>query len=177
MNAVLTTKTTADWVEILEAAGVPCGPAYDYAQMFADPQVRHRGLVQYASDRDWAKCRTSALRSGLARVCGPGPSPQSSVSAMPRSSGASPSASRSCENYAPRAYCNSEARNLALTARRCQEPILAEPPQIGAADHRDLQPTRRCGLGGGNNINAPSFTGAQADRIVFAEFRDEDPSC
>src|SRR4029077_21201487 len=47
MNAVLTTKTTNDWVEVLEAAGVPCGPVYDYAQMFADPQVRHRGLVQY----------------------------------------------------------------------------------------------------------------------------------
>jgi crotonobetainyl-CoA:carnitine CoA-transferase CaiB-like acyl-CoA transferase len=50
MNRVLTTKTTNDWVEVLEAAGVPCGPVYDYAQMFADPQVRHRGLVQYARD-------------------------------------------------------------------------------------------------------------------------------
>src|SRR5262249_35759352 len=50
MNAVLTTKTTNNWVEVLETAGVPCGPVYDYAQMFADPQVRHRGLVQYASD-------------------------------------------------------------------------------------------------------------------------------
>jgi crotonobetainyl-CoA:carnitine CoA-transferase CaiB-like acyl-CoA transferase len=50
MEAVLTTKTTAHWVEVLEAAGVPCGPVYDFAQMFADPQVRHRGLVQYASD-------------------------------------------------------------------------------------------------------------------------------
>jgi crotonobetainyl-CoA:carnitine CoA-transferase CaiB-like acyl-CoA transferase len=29
---------------------VPCGPVYNYAQMFADPQVRHRGLVQHASD-------------------------------------------------------------------------------------------------------------------------------
>ena len=27
-----------------------CGPVYDYRQMFADPRVRHRGLVQYASD-------------------------------------------------------------------------------------------------------------------------------
>jgi crotonobetainyl-CoA:carnitine CoA-transferase CaiB-like acyl-CoA transferase len=43
-------KTTNDWVEVLEAAGVPCGPVYDYAQMFSDPQVRHRGLVQHASD-------------------------------------------------------------------------------------------------------------------------------
>jgi formyl-CoA transferase len=50
MNAVLTTRTTEHWVEVLEAAGVPCGPVYDYAQMFADPQVRHRGLVQYAGD-------------------------------------------------------------------------------------------------------------------------------
>ena len=48
MNAVLTTKPTGHWVEVLEVAGVPCGPVYDYAQMFADPQVRHRGLMQYA---------------------------------------------------------------------------------------------------------------------------------
>jgi len=50
MNAVLTTDTTEHWVAALEAAGVPCGPVYDYAQLFADPQVRHRGLVQYAID-------------------------------------------------------------------------------------------------------------------------------
>jgi crotonobetainyl-CoA:carnitine CoA-transferase CaiB-like acyl-CoA transferase len=29
---------------------VPYGPVYNFAQLFADPQVRHRGLVQYASD-------------------------------------------------------------------------------------------------------------------------------
>ena len=52
MNAVLTAKTTDHWVEVLEAAGVPCGPVYDYAQMFADPQIRHRGLVQHASDAE-----------------------------------------------------------------------------------------------------------------------------
>jgi len=50
MEAVLATKLTDHWVEVLEAAGVPCGPVYNYAQMFADPQVRHRGLIQYASD-------------------------------------------------------------------------------------------------------------------------------
>src|SRR5215467_14306340 len=50
MNAVLTTKTTSDWVEVLEAAGVPCGSVRDYAKMFADPQVRHGGLAQYASN-------------------------------------------------------------------------------------------------------------------------------
>ena len=35
---------------MLDAAGVPCGPVYNYAQMFADPQVRHPGLIRYASD-------------------------------------------------------------------------------------------------------------------------------
>ena len=54
MNAVLTSKTTNDWVELFEAAGVPCGPVYDYTQMFADPQVRHRALIQYASDPELA---------------------------------------------------------------------------------------------------------------------------
>jgi formyl-CoA transferase len=97
MNAVLTTKTTSDWVEVLEAAGVPCGPVYDYAQMFADRQVRHRGLVQYASDSmratlTWVRSRTSAPRSRSARVCGSAPSPPSSASTMPRSSAASGSA-------------------------------------------------------------------------------------
>jgi crotonobetainyl-CoA:carnitine CoA-transferase CaiB-like acyl-CoA transferase len=52
MNAVLTTMPTEHWLELLEAAGVPCGPVYDYEQMFADPQVRHRGLVQYAKDAE-----------------------------------------------------------------------------------------------------------------------------
>jgi crotonobetainyl-CoA:carnitine CoA-transferase CaiB-like acyl-CoA transferase len=50
METVLATGTTEHWVEVLEAAGVPCGPVYDYREMFADPQVRHRGLVQHATD-------------------------------------------------------------------------------------------------------------------------------
>ncbi|MBX8483251.1 CaiB/BaiF CoA-transferase family protein [Pseudomonas cichorii] len=38
-------RTTAQWVEVLEAAGVPCGPINDLAQVFADPQVQARGLA------------------------------------------------------------------------------------------------------------------------------------
>lgn len=40
----LSTRPTADWLLRLEAAGVPCGPINDLASVFADPQVRHRGL-------------------------------------------------------------------------------------------------------------------------------------
>lgn len=37
-------RTTAEWVSVLEQAGVPCGPINDLAQVFADPQVLARGL-------------------------------------------------------------------------------------------------------------------------------------
>ncbi|MFG3693178.1 CaiB/BaiF CoA-transferase family protein [Stutzerimonas stutzeri] len=37
-------RTTAEWVALLEQAGVPCGPINDLAQVFADPQVQARGL-------------------------------------------------------------------------------------------------------------------------------------
>jgi formyl-CoA transferase len=33
------------WLERFEAAGVPCGPINDYAEAFADPQIRARGMV------------------------------------------------------------------------------------------------------------------------------------
>ncbi|TBU86482.1 CaiB/BaiF CoA transferase family protein [Phytopseudomonas dryadis] len=37
-------RSTAQWVEQLEAAGVPCGPINDLEQVFADAQVQARGL-------------------------------------------------------------------------------------------------------------------------------------
>jgi len=52
MEAVLTTGTTEHWVGVLEAAGVPCGPVYNYGQMFADPQVKHREMIQSANDAE-----------------------------------------------------------------------------------------------------------------------------
>src|SRR3546814_15107756 len=52
IEAVLADGTTDHWVTVLEAAGVPCGPVYDYGQMFSDPQVVHRGMVQHATDAE-----------------------------------------------------------------------------------------------------------------------------
>ena len=37
-------RSTADLVDTLDAAGVPCGPIYTLPQVFADPQVQHAGL-------------------------------------------------------------------------------------------------------------------------------------
>jgi formyl-CoA transferase len=39
-------KTSADWVEQLSDAGVPCGPAYTIDEAFNDPQVKHLGVAQ-----------------------------------------------------------------------------------------------------------------------------------
>jgi formyl-CoA transferase len=43
LNRGFAAKSTAEWVEILNRAGVPCGPILRMDQVFADPQVRHVG--------------------------------------------------------------------------------------------------------------------------------------
>jgi formyl-CoA transferase len=37
-------KTTAEWVALLEPAGVPCGPINRLDDVYADPHVQHRGM-------------------------------------------------------------------------------------------------------------------------------------
>src|SRR5438128_2626570 len=86
MEAGLATYRTEHWVGVREAAGVPCGPFYNYAQLFADPQVRHRGLMQYASDPELGEVPHIRTPIRSARACGCAPSPPSSASTMPRSS-------------------------------------------------------------------------------------------
>ena len=44
MEETFRTKTTAHWVEILETAGVPCGPIYNIEQVYTDPHVRSREM-------------------------------------------------------------------------------------------------------------------------------------
>jgi formyl-CoA transferase len=41
MNQALAARTTAEWVEILNQAGVPCGAINTMDKVFADPQVQH----------------------------------------------------------------------------------------------------------------------------------------
>jgi formyl-CoA transferase len=39
-------KTSAEWIQILNEAGVPCGPIYTIDKSFADPQVQHLEMAQ-----------------------------------------------------------------------------------------------------------------------------------
>ncbi len=45
LDAITRQKTSAEWVDILNKAGVPCGPIYDIDEMFDDPQVKHLGMA------------------------------------------------------------------------------------------------------------------------------------
>ena len=38
-------RSRVEWLTVLDANGVPCGPINDYEQVFADPQVNARGMV------------------------------------------------------------------------------------------------------------------------------------
>jgi len=42
----LSRRTCAEWIEIMNRAGVPCGPVNRIDQVFADPQVQHLGIAQ-----------------------------------------------------------------------------------------------------------------------------------
>jgi crotonobetainyl-CoA:carnitine CoA-transferase CaiB-like acyl-CoA transferase len=44
LTPALAARASSDWIAALEAAGVPCGSINDLAQVFEDPQVRHRGM-------------------------------------------------------------------------------------------------------------------------------------
>jgi len=44
LQEALSQQPVTHWTDRLSRAGVPCGPVNDVEQVFADPQVRHRGL-------------------------------------------------------------------------------------------------------------------------------------
>jgi len=45
LESVMKTRTKAQWLPALEAAKVPCGAINNLAEVFADPQVNARGMV------------------------------------------------------------------------------------------------------------------------------------
>ena len=47
LEAVMRTRSKADWLAALEAAKVPCGAINNLAEVFADPQIQARGMVTH----------------------------------------------------------------------------------------------------------------------------------
>jgi len=46
LDKITAIRTSAECVDRLNEAGVPCGPIYTIDQVFDDPQVKHLGLAQ-----------------------------------------------------------------------------------------------------------------------------------
>ena len=44
-------RTTAAWIDLLNEAGVPCGPIYQMNEVFADPQVRHLNMTRHVQHK------------------------------------------------------------------------------------------------------------------------------
>jgi crotonobetainyl-CoA:carnitine CoA-transferase CaiB-like acyl-CoA transferase len=46
IGAITRDRTSADWIETLNKAGVPSGPIYQINEVFADPQVKHLAMTR-----------------------------------------------------------------------------------------------------------------------------------
>lgn len=46
INDITREKDSRTWIDLLNKAGVPCGPIYKIDEVFADPQVRHLGIAK-----------------------------------------------------------------------------------------------------------------------------------
>jgi formyl-CoA transferase len=46
IGAITAGKTSAEWIEALNKASVPCGPIYQMNEVFADPQVKHLAMTR-----------------------------------------------------------------------------------------------------------------------------------
>lgn len=57
---VMEAQPTRIWIDALEAHDVPCGPINNYEQVFAEPQVRHRGLRVEVVRPDGTRVPTAA---------------------------------------------------------------------------------------------------------------------
>jgi formyl-CoA transferase len=79
LETVLVTRSGAEWIEILNAAGVPSGPILNVREVFENEQVRHLGLAQPVRHPTLGELRVQGLPAVLSRTPGavrtPAPDP------------------------------------------------------------------------------------------------------
>src|SRR6476619_2480215 len=61
-------RKSAEWIELLNKAGVPCGPIYDIDQVYADPQVGHLGMAQSVKTKYKSPLRMAGQPMSLSRT-------------------------------------------------------------------------------------------------------------
>lgn len=77
LDSSLQQRTTDDWLQLLEAADVPCAPVLSIEQALADPFVAERDLIREIDHPRLGRVRSlaSAVRVGTAARTPPAPAP------------------------------------------------------------------------------------------------------
>jgi crotonobetainyl-CoA:carnitine CoA-transferase CaiB-like acyl-CoA transferase len=57
VERTLATGTTAEWQDRFERAQIAAGPVYEFDEVFADPQIKHLGLVTEVEQPGYGKAR------------------------------------------------------------------------------------------------------------------------
>jgi CoA:oxalate CoA-transferase len=57
LEAILRSRSVAEWLHLLGEAGIPCGPINDVGQVLADPQIRARNMVVSIDDPELSDFR------------------------------------------------------------------------------------------------------------------------
>jgi crotonobetainyl-CoA:carnitine CoA-transferase CaiB-like acyl-CoA transferase len=70
IDEALQKKTSAEWIETLNTASVPCGPIYNVGQVFSDPQVEHLGVATEVEHAKLGRFKVLAQPARLSRTPG-----------------------------------------------------------------------------------------------------------
>ena len=70
IDRVLVKKSSAEWIEALNAAGVPSGPILNIKEVFENEQVKHLGLAQPVRHRALGEMKVQAPPATLSRTPG-----------------------------------------------------------------------------------------------------------
>src|SRR3978361_285268 len=68
LDTYTATRTSADWMDKLNAGGVPCGPISPLDQVFPDPQVQHLAIAKDVEPPDRGTIQVVGQPVGLSRT-------------------------------------------------------------------------------------------------------------
>jgi CoA:oxalate CoA-transferase len=83
LERALGTNTAAHWLAKIEAAGVPCGPINNVAQVLADPHIQSRNMVVTLQDADIGELKLAGNPMKLSAA--PDPSTRAAAQALDES--------------------------------------------------------------------------------------------
>src|SRR5262249_34914527 len=70
LDRILAGRSSADWIEVLNRAGVPAGPILNVKEVFENEQVRHLGLAQLVTHPVRGEMQVQAPPAVLSRTPG-----------------------------------------------------------------------------------------------------------